>query len=331
MTDQIIDPRRSAAQPEKCHPFDPQEPARRPDRRVRLGQIHAWLRHPAQGRPAPIPGIARAGHLWAGEAAGRRHQRAFPIDQRGPASHQPQPALHGRHDHRGLYLSARAVCPPGTPPLPGLRQRRCRLPSTQPTRNGRAKSGADDDAAAPGRNLPLPALRRAGAGDRHGPLLLQQAGGGLPDLHRAGQRPSGQPQAPGRRAKEHPGGRGRRLGCAPHIDYYTGTLQAAAAHYGFAFDLSLPVKDYTPAAARPAVLRRGEPPLPPPLPAGRAAGHRPPGALRRHRHQSPAPLRRTRPPNTSTRPITATGWRNSWSPRPVPTAPARACARKAGP
>jgi excinuclease ABC subunit A len=30
------------------------------------------------------------------------------------------------------------------------------------------------------------------------------------------------------------------------INYYTSTLLAAAAHYGFEFDLSLPVKDYTP-------------------------------------------------------------------------------------
>ncbi|HEU0002289.1 MAG TPA: hypothetical protein VFQ36_15405, partial [Ktedonobacteraceae bacterium] len=31
-----------------------------------------------------------------------------------------------------------------------------------------------------------------------------------------------------------------------HINYYASILQAAAAHYGFAFDPSLPVKDYTP-------------------------------------------------------------------------------------
>jgi excinuclease ABC subunit A len=31
-----------------------------------------------------------------------------------------------------------------------------------------------------------------------------------------------------------------------HINYYTSTLQAAATHYGFEFDPSLPVKDYTP-------------------------------------------------------------------------------------
>src|SRR5579859_6642872 len=30
-----------------------------------------------------------------------------------------------------------------------------------------------------------------------------------------------------------------------HIDYHTATLQAAAVHYGFDFDFSLPVKDYT--------------------------------------------------------------------------------------
>jgi excinuclease ABC subunit A len=32
-----------------------------------------------------------------------------------------------------------------------------------------------------------------------------------------------------------------------YITHYSSTLQAAAAHYGFGFDLSLPVKDYTPA------------------------------------------------------------------------------------
>ena len=31
-----------------------------------------------------------------------------------------------------------------------------------------------------------------------------------------------------------------------HINYHTSTLQTAAAHYGFEFDFSLPVKDYTP-------------------------------------------------------------------------------------
>ena len=31
-----------------------------------------------------------------------------------------------------------------------------------------------------------------------------------------------------------------------YIQYYTSVMQAAAAHYGFEFDLSLPVKDYTP-------------------------------------------------------------------------------------
>src|SRR5207244_1125556 len=31
-----------------------------------------------------------------------------------------------------------------------------------------------------------------------------------------------------------------------HINYYTSPLQTAAAHYGFEFDFSLPVKDYTP-------------------------------------------------------------------------------------
>jgi excinuclease ABC subunit A len=44
------------------------------------------------------------------------------------------------------------------------------------------------------------------------------------------------------------------------IDYHTAILKAAAAHYGFAFDLSLPVKDYTP-AQRDLLLYGVESPL----------------------------------------------------------------------
>jgi len=56
-----------------------------------------------------------------------------------------------------------------------------------------------------------------------------------------------------------------------HINYYTPTLQAAAAHYGFEFDPSLPVKDYTPAqrdlllfGVNSPVFRRHFPTIKPP-------------------------------------------------------------------
>ena len=57
--------RRPAAQPEERHALDPEEPVCRPDRSLRLRQVHPRLRHPAQGGAAPVPGIARHGPLWA--------------------------------------------------------------------------------------------------------------------------------------------------------------------------------------------------------------------------------------------------------------------------
>ena len=98
----------------------------------------------------------RHGHPTAWQSPGRRHHRAVPRHQRGPAPHQPQPAVHGRHHHRHLYLSARAVCPPGPPPLPRLRPRRPPAPSTRRRGVGERIAGRRRCSAAPKATFPCP-------------------------------------------------------------------------------------------------------------------------------------------------------------------------------
>ena len=143
-----------------------------------------------------------------------------------------------------------------------------------------------------GRDVSLPALRRARARDQHGAFLLQQARRSLPHLHRAGQRARGRPQ---RLVDER-----KSLQRAPSLVgiplpqlLTTATLQAAAAHYGFAFDFALPVKDYTPRPARPvassAWTARASAATSPQITPPATVRAR---ALRGRRHQSAAALRR---------------------------------------
>ena len=67
----------------------------------------------------------------------------------------------------------------------------------------------------------------------------------MPNLHRVRQHPPGESSRLVDEQKSLPDG--AYPGWDPfHISYYTSTLLAAAAHYGFAFDLSLPLKDYSP-------------------------------------------------------------------------------------
>ena len=90
-------------------------------RAVRLGQIHPGLRPAAQGRRSASTWNRSGWSPGAVQAAGRFDQRAVALDQRRPAPDQPQPALDRGHRHRGIHLPARAVRPPGSPPLPALR------------------------------------------------------------------------------------------------------------------------------------------------------------------------------------------------------------------
>ena len=265
--------------------------------------------------------------LWAGEAAGRCHQRAFPIHQRGPAPHQPQPALHGGHRHRCLYLPAGAVCPPGSPPLPGLRQRRPALLLIPPARTGRVNP-AWRRRSAPGRNLPLPALRRAGPRDEHGPLS-----------------PSTSPPGPARPAPGwaavHQANLKRLVDEEKSIP--EGAVTGWNATSTSSYHTANPAGRRRPLRVRLRPLAAGQRLSPrrsatccslawkAPSSAATFPEIEPPATVRQgrfegRRHQPAAPLRRTHPGT----PITATSWKNSWSPRPAPTAPAHACAPKAG-
>ena len=233
--------------------------------------------------------------LWAGETPGRRHHRAFPHHQRGPAPHQPQPALHGGHHHRRLHLSARAVCPPGPPPLPDLRQRRARPPSTRPAAEWASDAGADDDGRSR-RNLPLPALRRARCSQLSmGHFSFNKPDGACPTCTGLG---NVQQADLSRLVDEHksiPEGAVLRLEPRSH--------QLLQRH---------PAGRRGPLRVRLRLCRCRSRTTPPPqrdllffgvdsprfrrhFPTHRAADHRPPGPLRGHRHQSAAPLRRTHP------------------------------------
>ena len=66
----------------------------------------------------------------------------------------------------------------------------------------------------------------------------------------------------------------------------------AGKYFGFEFDPSKAIRDYTPVAARPAAVRHRQPAVPPPLPGDQAAGRQRAGTLRGRGHQPAAPLRR---------------------------------------
>ena len=69
--------------------------------------------------------------------------------------------------------------------------------------------------------------------------------GACPTCTGLGERPTGQHQRLVDEQKSIPDG--AVSGWDAHlVNYHSPTLQAAASHYGFKFDLSLPVKDYTP-------------------------------------------------------------------------------------
>ena len=84
-------------------------------RAERVGQILAGLRHDLRRGPAALRGDAlhlRAPVSGPDGAAGRRfHRRPEPGHLDRAEDHQPQPALHRRHHHRNLRLSARCSTP----------------------------------------------------------------------------------------------------------------------------------------------------------------------------------------------------------------------------
>ncbi len=93
------------AQPQVRHPRDPEEEAGGLHRGLRLGQVLARLRHPLRRGAAPLrrvalllrPAVPRAD----GEAEVRHHPRPLAHHLHRAEGGLEQPALDGRHHHRG--------------------------------------------------------------------------------------------------------------------------------------------------------------------------------------------------------------------------------------
>ena len=90
------------------------------------GQVEPGLRHDLRRGPAPLrrvavglrPPVPRPD----GQARRRLHRGPLAGGLDRPEVHQPQPAVHGRHDHRGLRLPPAAVRARRPAALPGLRR-----------------------------------------------------------------------------------------------------------------------------------------------------------------------------------------------------------------
>ena len=169
--------RRAPAQPQERHRRDPEEEARRPDRRLRLGQVLARLRHALRRGPAPLhreplrlrPAVPRAD----GEAALRLDQGPRPHHLDRAEDGQLEPALHGRHGHRDPRLPARAVGAGRAAHLPPLRAAGLAAVGAADRPRGPAAPGGDE--------VPRPRPAREGAQGR------------APRRHRAGRASPGSP------------------------------------------------------------------------------------------------------------------------------------------
>ncbi len=96
-------------------------------RPVRLRQVEPRLRHDLRRGPAALRGepvlVRPAVPRPDGQARRRLHRGPVPGGVDRPEVHLPQPAVDGRHHHRGLRLPAPAVRAHRGPALPDLRRR----------------------------------------------------------------------------------------------------------------------------------------------------------------------------------------------------------------
>ena len=206
--------RRARAQPARRRSRHPAGQPRRVHRSVRLGQVQPRVRHDLRGGPAAVRrvavGLRAAVPRPDGQAGCRFHRRSLPGRLDRPEVHQPQPALHRRHDHRGLRLPAAPLRQGGRAALPGVRARDREADPAADRRPGAgdgggfALPGARAGRAHPQGGVRRPVRQPAGAGllacarRRHGPPAhrpteAQEAGearhlrGGRP-AHGEGQR-----------------------------------------------------------------------------------------------------------------------------------------------
>ena len=155
-------PRRARAQPAGRLARPAPRPADRLHRPVRFGQVLSGLRHhlrrgPAALRRVPLglrPPVPRPD----GQARRRLHRGTLAGDLHRPEVGVPQPALDGRHGHRGLRLPAAPLRPDRPPPLPDLRS-----PGSPAEPPADRRPDPRD-----GRGHPLPRARPGGAGPQGG-------------------------------------------------------------------------------------------------------------------------------------------------------------------
>ena len=226
--------RRARAQPQEHHARASARPADRLHGPVRLGEVLARLRHDLRRGPAALRRVAvrlRAAVPRAdGEARRRLHRGSLAGDLDRPEVHLAQPALHRRHDHRGLRLPAGALRarrapallqlrPPDRPPDP----RADRRPGDGAARGHEVPGAGADRPRAQGRVREAP--RRAGpqgvsarSDRRRGPrpLRADPAGQDLQAHDRGRGRPARRQarHPPARRRLDRAGaraGRGHRL------------------------------------------------------------------------------------------------------------------------
>src|SRR5206468_2631997 len=215
------DPRRPAEQPQERLARDPARPAHGRDRRVRLRQVVARLRHALRRRAVALHRVSvhlRAHVPRSGGPSRRGPHRADPA-RGGPRAEErgANGALDGRHRHRGLRLSAPALREDRARPLPRVwRRRGLELPRNhrqlapqRAPRRARADHVRSRRArGAPTRGAvdePQPTRLRSGAGERRDPR----------PRHTAAREPHGAPDDLGgarpRRARVRPPHADRRV------------------------------------------------------------------------------------------------------------------------
>ncbi len=125
------------AQPEERLPRAAARPADRLHRPLGLGEVLARVRHHLRRGPAPLRRVALvlrpAVPRPDGQARRRLHRGPLAGDLDRPEVRLAQPALDGRHGHRGLRLPAPALRPDRAAALPELRPPR--RPARRPSRS----------------------------------------------------------------------------------------------------------------------------------------------------------------------------------------------------
>ena len=183
--------RRARAQPARRRSRHPTRQPRRLHRSLGFGQVQPGVRHDLRRGPAALRRVAVGLRAPVprpdGQAGCRLHRGPLARGLDRPEVHQPQPALHGRHDHRGVRLPAAALRPGGRAALPGVRARDREADPPADRRpgvgdgGGRAVPGARARRAHPQGRVRRPVREPAGAGllararRRHGPPAHRSA------------------------------------------------------------------------------------------------------------------------------------------------------------